>query len=189
MTALFDRERLLEAFSALDEELGRIGTRADVFVVGGAAMAIAYDARRATRDVDAVFAPSTEVRLAARRVGERFGFEDDWLNDGAKAFIPGTDDDQLRVYEGQYLQVAAASPRFLLAMKLLASRAERDQDDIRSLYRLCGFTSAAEGLDLVERSYPSYAIPVRTRFLLEEMFPGRDVADSRGRGPELGRGR
>jgi len=30
---------------------------ADVFVVGGAAMALAYDAARVTRDVDAVFKP------------------------------------------------------------------------------------------------------------------------------------
>jgi hypothetical protein len=45
---LFDRGGLLRAFDALDEELGRVGVRADLYVVGGAAMAIAYQARRAT---------------------------------------------------------------------------------------------------------------------------------------------
>lgn len=98
-------------------------------------MAMAYDTRRSTSDVDAVFVPTIEVRAAARRVAERLDLDADWLNDGAKAFVPGDDPDQSNVFEGEYLQVAAASPRFLLAMKLLAARVERDQDDIRELYR------------------------------------------------------
>ena len=56
-------------------------------------------------------------------------------------------------------------------MKLLASRVERDQDDIRKLYELCGFTTAQEGLRLVEAAYPGYVIPRRTRFMLDEMYP------------------
>jgi hypothetical protein len=142
---LLDREGLLRVFKALDQELGRDKTRADVFVVGGAAMAVAFDTRRSTRDVDAIFAPTAEVRAAARRVAERLHLDADWLNDAAKAIVPGDDPNKTNVFEGKYLQVAAASPRFLLAMKLLASRVERDQDDIRELYRLCGFTTAEEG--------------------------------------------
>jgi hypothetical protein len=183
---LLNREQLLQAFQYLDEELGRVGTRADVYVVGGAAMAVAYDARRATVDVDAVFEPSLEVRHAARRVAERLGLDDDWLNDGAKAFVPGPDPDRVQVFEAEHLQVAAASPRFMLAMKLLAARVERDQDDIRTLYQLCGFTSASEGIDLVESAYPEYMIPPRTRFMLQEMYPERPIARERGReGPQL----
>jgi hypothetical protein len=76
--------------------------------------------------------------------------------------------------------VAAASPRYLLAMKLLASRVERDQDDIRTLYRLCDFTTAEEGLRVIEEAYPAYVIPPRTRYLLEEMFPRHQIG-----GPEI----
>jgi hypothetical protein len=36
----------------LDEELKILNVRGEVFIVGGAAMAIAYDTRRATADVD-----------------------------------------------------------------------------------------------------------------------------------------
>jgi len=166
---LLDREELLAALGLLDEELGAVGVRGEVFVVGGAAMALAYDARRATVDVDAIFVPAAEVRKAAARVAERLQIEEDWLNDGAKAFMPG---DRIGVFEGDHLSVAAASPRYLLAMKLLASRLERDQDDIRFLYDLCGFSTAEEGLDLIESTYPDRAIAPRVRFLLEEMFPG-----------------
>lgn len=152
-------------------ELGSRGVRAYVFVVGGAAMAVAYDARRSTADVDAAFAPSSEVRQAAAAVGDRLGLADDWLNDGAKAFMPGDDPERIVVFEGIHVQVAAASPRYLLAMKLLAARVERDLDDIRTLYGLCGFTTAAEGLAVVQAAYPTHVIAPRTSLMLEEMFP------------------
>ena len=54
---LFGRAELERAFTALGERLARRGVVADVFVVGGAAMAPAYDATRVTRDVDATFLP------------------------------------------------------------------------------------------------------------------------------------
>ena len=135
-------------------------------------MALAYDAWRATVDVDAIFVPVTEVRKAAALVAERRQIEEEWLNDGAKAFMSGSDPERIGVCEGDHLSVAAASPRYLLAMKLLASRLERDQDDIRFLYGLCGFMTATEGLDLIQSTYPKRAIAPRVQFLLEEMFPG-----------------
>lgn len=168
---LLDRSGLLSALHSLDEELGSAGIRGEVFIVGGAAMALAYDARRSTVDVDAIFAPSQEVREAAKRVATNLGLEPEWLNDGAKAFMPGQDPERIGVYEGANLSVAAASPRYLLAMKLLASQVERDQDDIRALYEMCGYTTAEEGLQLVASTYPDHAIGPRVQLLLEEMFP------------------
>lgn len=162
---MLDRDAIPAALHALDDELRSRDVRANLFIVGGAAMAVAYDARRSTADVDAIFAPSSEVRQAARMVADRLGLAEDWLNDGAKAFMPGDDPNRITVFEGEWLQVAAASPRYLLAMKLLAARVERDQDDIRELYRLCDFTTAAQGLALVEATYPQYVIPPRTRFM------------------------
>jgi hypothetical protein len=172
--ATFDRQGIIDALQALDLELGRAGVRGEIFVVGGAAIALAYDARRATRDVDAVFAPSTEVRSASRRVAEARGLEPDWLNDAAKAFMPGDDPNRIGVYEGTNLSVAAASPRFLLAMKILAARGDRDLADIKLLYPLVGFKTADEGLDLVAETYPEAIIPPRTQFFLEEMFPKKE---------------
>ncbi len=162
---------ILNAFELLDDELRRMGIEADLFVVGRAAMAVAYDARRATTDVDAVFVPSKEVRTATSRVAEELGLEEDWLNDGVKAFLPGKDAEQVGVYEGANLHVAAASPRFLSAMKLMASRTERDLDDMKTLYEICGLTTAEEGLEVLESFYPQNLILPRVQFLLQEMFP------------------
>jgi hypothetical protein len=50
-SVLLDREQLERAFTALGNRLVRRGVVADVFIVGGAAMALAYDATRVTRDV------------------------------------------------------------------------------------------------------------------------------------------
>ena len=58
------------AFTALGERLAGRGVVADVAVVGGAAMALAYDAARVTRDVDAVFMPHGIVLEEARKVAE-----------------------------------------------------------------------------------------------------------------------
>ena len=129
---MLSRERILELFDELDQELASIEIRGDVFIVGGAAMAVAYNARPATRDIDAVWQPSAEVRAAAARVADRHDdLEPDWLNDGVKGFLPGPDEGERRVvYEGVHLTVSAASPEYLLATKLFASRVARDEDDI-----------------------------------------------------------
>jgi hypothetical protein len=52
-----------------------------VFVVGGAAMALAYDAARVTRDVDARFIPHGIVIEEARRVADDLGLPYWWLNE------------------------------------------------------------------------------------------------------------
>jgi hypothetical protein len=75
-----------------------------------------------------------------------------------------------RFYSSDSLIVDVASPRYLLAMKLFAARAEIDADDIILLYRQLGFTTVEEGLDLVERAYPGRPTPPKVRFLLTEIL-------------------
>lgn len=70
--------------------------------------------------------------------------------------MPGEDKNWIGVDEGKHLSITAASPGYLLAMKLMASRVERDQDDIRGLYKLCGFTTDGQGLDLLVSYYPEH---------------------------------
>ena len=169
MSTGLGREDIRALLDDLSAELAARGARAEIFLVGGAALAVAYDATRATRDLDAVFIPTDVVRQAARAVAEHRGLTEDWLNDAVKGFLPGPDPDAQRFYSSDSLIVDVASPRYLLAMKLFAARAEIDADDIILLYRQLGFTTADEGLDLVEQAYPGRPIPAKVKFLLTEI--------------------
>ena len=95
----------------------RRGLIADVYVFGGAAMALAYDARRATRDIDAVFEPHGVVLQEARVVAEELGLPPWWLNEQASSYVAaGGDPTAPRVFDHPGLRVSAASPEHLLAM-------------------------------------------------------------------------
>ena len=115
---LLDRVQLERAFTALGERMVRRGVVADVFVVGGAAMALAYDATRVTRDVDSLFVPHGVVLEEARNVAQDLGLPAWWLNEQASVYISGEDDlGRRRVFDHPGLRVTAASPRHIFAMK------------------------------------------------------------------------
>ena len=170
MSTGLGREDIRALLDDLSAELAARGARAELFLVGGAALAVAYDATRATRDLDAVFIPTDIVRQAATAVAEHRGLTEDWLNDAVKGFLPGPDPDAQRFYSSDSLIVDVASPRYLLAMKLFAAPAPRSTPTTSSLlYRKLGFTTVDEGLDLVEQAYPGRPIPAKVKFLLTEI--------------------
>lgn len=82
-----DRAEIVTALTALGRVLSGSGITADLYVVGGAAIALAYDDRRATRDIDAVFLPKIEVYRAADRVAAELDLPAGWLNDAVKGFL------------------------------------------------------------------------------------------------------
>ena len=164
-----DRGEIVRYLTALADGLARRGIRGELYLVGGAALALAYDARRATRDVDAVFAPKEEIYQVAREVAAEFGLPQGWLNDAVKGFLSGPDREAVPVLDLPGLRVLAASPRYLLAMKCLAARRE-DEEDIRFLLAHLGVTDAGQALDVVLAVYPAARLLPRTRFMLEEIF-------------------
>ena len=164
------RARIIASLEALGAELTDQGIHGQVFVVGGAAMALAYSNRRVTKDIDAVFEPKAAIYEAAQRVAERLGLPDDWLNDGVKGFLPGADRDARPLPEIHGIEVTTASARYLLAMKLLAMRFGEDDDDIRVLLTHTGIETADEALALMAQMYPHRAPPLRTRLFLEEIL-------------------
>jgi len=91
---------------------------------------MAYDARRATRDIDAVFEPKTVIYEAAAEVAERRGLPPGWLNDAVKALLAGDDPAAAPILDVPGLRCVAASPRIPLAMKVLAHRVGEDEDDV-----------------------------------------------------------
>lgn len=167
---MLGRDDVHQLLRELGEELASRGVRGHLFLVGGAAMAVAYGRDRVTRDVDAVFEPKQTVHEAARTVGRRHGLDEDWLNDGVKGFLTGADPDATTFLDEPGLIVQIASPRYLFALKALASRVDRDAADLVTLYRLCGFGSVDDALDHVEATTPAGLLGPKTQFLLRELL-------------------
>lgn len=165
-----NRDEIVEALTALAAELTRRGTSAEMYVVGGAAITLAFDERRSTRDVDAVFEPKATVYEAAATVAEQLGLPIGWLNDAVKGFLLGADPAAAPVLDLPGLRCLAASPETLLALKVLAHRVGEDEDDLRLLAAELGLTSADEVLAIAERTYGDRLDPA-ARFFVEQVFP------------------
>ena len=87
------KEAIRRALGALGAALPNAGAPRELWVVGGAALVLLYDARETTKGVDAFTldaAGSAELRAAAASVAARLGLPEDWLNDGAKAISTGS---------------------------------------------------------------------------------------------------
>ncbi len=167
-----ERAEILAALSDLAAELQRSGTSADMYVVGGAAIALAFDERRATRDIDAVFEPKTAVYEAAAIVAEKRGLPDGWLNDAVKGFLAGEDPEATPVLDLPGLRCLVASPRTLLALKVLAHRVGEDEADVRLLAAELGLDSAGEVLAVAEETFGD-RLDAAARFFVEELFGSR----------------
>ena len=167
-----DRTEIIDALTALAEELTQRGLSAEMYVVGGAAIAIAFDERRSTRDIDAVFEPKAAVYEAAASVAEQHGLPAGWLNDAVKGFLAGDDPAAAPVLDLPGLRCLTASPETLLALKVLAHRVGEDEADLRLLADALGLESAEEVLALAERTYGDRLDPA-ARFFVEQVFEPR----------------
>lgn len=164
-----DRDEIVDALTALAAELTRRGVSAEMYVVGGAAIALAFDERRSTRDIDAVFEPKDVVYEAAAVVAERDGLPAGWLNDAVKGFLAGSDPAAAPVLDLPGLRCLAASPETLLALKVLAHRVGEDEADLRLLASELGLEKAEEVLAIAERTYGGRLDPA-ARFFVEQVF-------------------
>jgi hypothetical protein len=166
---------ILRLFELLDEELAGSDCQGELYLVGGAVMCLALDARESTRDVDALFRPTQEIREAAARVASRLGVRADWLNDAVKGYLSprGQFDDFLEL---PHLRVFVAPPEYLLAMKCAAMRLGeefRDLDDVRYLLRYLNLTRADDALAIVTRYFDESQLLAKTRLALEEILGAR----------------
>ena len=161
-------------FDLLDADLGAHGVTGELYLVGGAVMCLAFHAREATKDVDALFEPARLVREAAARVGMAAGLGASWLNDAVKGYLSPRGE-FTPFLELPHLQVFVAHPRYLLALKCAALRLGEefhDLDDVRYLLRHLDIRTPEEALAIVTRYFPDSELLPKTRLLLEELLPG-----------------
>ncbi len=170
---VFTQDEIRRLLELLNSELRQSGTRGELYLVGGAVMCLAYNARPSTADVDALFHPAAEVRKAAERAAAKADLPTEWLNDGVKAFISERADFALFL-ELDHLRVMVAEPRYLLAMKCLAMRIGAEfhgEEDVRFLLRLLDIRSYDQALEIIAKYYPPERFPQKALYALAELLP------------------
>ena len=157
---------VLRGLRQLAERLDNDGVEVVIFLVGGAAMVLTVRPdRQLTNDIDSWVndhgndALRQTVFAAVADVGRlNPGFPDDWLNDKAKGFIPdrvsGDTSEWVPVLNVGGVQIFAARPEVLLAMKLLAGRGARDLPDLPSLVEACRVSTVNEAMLIFDGFYP-----------------------------------
>jgi len=159
---LLSRRRLLDALGRLGDHLRSADVVADLHIVGGAVMVTEYDAREATADVDAFnYEPHGAVERAAALVADELGLPRSWLNQQASSYVPRHADwRRSSSFDHPNLHLYAIAPEHLLAMKVQAGR-PTDAEDIATLCRELGITSADEVERLTRAAYPDEQLSAR----------------------------
>jgi hypothetical protein len=167
------REIIERAFDEVGALAAARGITIEIAVYGGSCLILASDIRNASGDVDAVFlAGGAAVREIADQVAVRLGLPSDWINEGVKRMAPPPGDPQPNlILSGEYprspnsivgLRVHLPPPAYMLAMKILASRAAGETDKIESdlsdavaLMKVTKLTTEQQLGDLLKECYPN----------------------------------
>ena len=132
-------------------------------------MCLVYDARPSTKDVDAVFQPTQQMRQAIARVAEHHNLHSDWLNDAVKGFV--VQHTQRIFLDASHLKVFVPEPDYLLAMKTLAARVDTtDRQDIEFLIDTLKLTQPDQVFSILEKYYPHQRVKPATQYFIEELF-------------------
>jgi hypothetical protein len=166
-----DRDDLIRGLREVVVRLRERGEPAGIRIIGGAALSLRYFERRTTEDIDAKLHPAEPTLTVAAEVAEANGWPADWLNAKAAHFIPiATDAGWEPLYAEDDVSIWVASAATLLAMKLRASRAGRDDDDIANLLAICGVDGPADAAELYETYYPGEVLPDKAARMLDAIF-------------------
>jgi hypothetical protein len=171
-SASLNAAQVRELLTELGARLAAQGTEARLFLVGGAAMALAFSRKRITRDLDAVFEPKREIYAQAAAIAHERGLPEDWLNDSVKGLLPNKVPpvEGTASFSAPGIHVGVASAEYLFAMKAAAARLETDGEDLRTLAQELGITSSTQALDLVERFYHPAQLTAKTQLILESII-------------------
>ena len=165
------RVQLLAMLGDLAELLCMRRTTARVYIVGGAAMSMAYNSDKFTHDIDGLILDGhTDVTWAVQEIARRRGLPSSWLNEQASAYMPGGDDPRSRVvFDHPCLRVTAASPERMLAMKVRAAR-PTDIPDLRLLVKVLGYTTPEEVLATTASVFGDEPLPGRSEAAIRTLF-------------------
>lgn len=128
-TNTFTKENLNTYLSELAKQYRKLcgkTVKAEIILVGGAAVLANYDFRDMTTDVDALIQATSSMKDAINMVGDKYGLPNGWLN---ADFTRTASYSMKLVQHSQYyrtfsnvLQVRTVNAEYLVAMKLMSGR-------------------------------------------------------------------
>ncbi len=170
--SLLTRQDIESGFERLAQLAQSQGCTLRLFVRGGAAMVLGYDARQSTHDIDALILSPPEARIVrewVKIIASEKGWPEDWLNDAAKGYLNGLNPGLL-VFNFPGLEVRLVAADQLLAMKLAAWRDDVDIEDARRL--LQKLAAGLEKGELWERVLPFLAegFKLKAQFAFDDLW-------------------
>lgn len=174
-----DKDDIHGLLVRLGERLDARGITAELYIVGGAAMALAYNSQRVTGDIDAIIIPSDVVLDEAAAMAAEFGLDPEWLNDKVRMSLPNSPDPSPReAFSARGISVRVASPEYLLGMKSTTSRmSDKDKGDAARLCRLLGIETTDQLIDVVDKAVPSSLSLEPRRWFLDEIIKDSKQVD------------
>ncbi|MDR2615596.1 MAG: hypothetical protein LBC28_03350 [Oscillospiraceae bacterium] len=164
------RADIIRYFEEINRRLEAIGKRGELILAGGAAMSLVYNARDATQDIDALFAPKSDLRAIIADIARENGLRPDWLNDGVKGFFT-KEMTFSEVLTYPHLSVYSMDAESLLAMKLTSARPyEKDLDDSIVLMRALNIQTEEQLLDVIEKYIEKSRQTPQARFFAMQAF-------------------
>ncbi|MCE2541186.1 MAG: nucleotidyltransferase, partial [Acidobacteria bacterium] len=177
MHGSLDRRQLTELLDDLSRRLRRVGVRANVYVVGGAAMTLAYRRDRTTHDIDARIDSGHSATVhAVREIARERGLPESWLNEQATSYMPREADARApTLYNSPYLVVTGASAEHMLAMKLESGR-NTDRQDVEVLLGHLEIRDPDEAARIHERLFPDSTRKEDVGRLLRDLLGAREAS-------------
>lgn len=174
---------ILAYLSEMNDEMASLAIHGEVVLCGGAVMTLVYDARQATKDIDALYEPAARMREIAAKIAQNHALDSDWFNDGAKGFIDTSRMGFETVKVFSNLTVKAPDAKGMLALKLASARENsKDTDDALFLMNHIGIESEQELFDTVEDNIHPQRLTAHAHFFIKEMYSRyRNGLEEKGR--------
>lgn len=183
---LLSSERIESLLACLGEKLAARGKIAEFAIFGGSAIALMFDFRESTFDIDymPVSGDMTALAQAVAELSTEQALPDGWFNDAIEIFA--SDKAELRLH-GEYpaaqpgIRVFTATPHYLLAMKIFSMRGSLSSHDVKDIWHLVdeiGVPSPEAAIAIAQQFYPDKVLPDRHRLILMDLFESKENGDA-----------
>lgn len=170
------KELFSEILEVLDKKLeeNRLGLTLNLY--GGTVMMVCFDARPATKDIDALFETSPIIDNILADIAETYGLHEGWINQDIKEPLKSLKIEDLNeIYKFKNLKVLAPSAEQMLAMKILSARPEpyRDFMDAEYLVRYLKLVTLEQVMDIFDKYIGRKYLGDRQKMFLN--YLGKDL--------------